>query len=53
MEVDYRLWQIENQSLNNSEVEALAEKHEAEMAKLKEKHAISQNKPTIKAKKNG
>jgi hypothetical protein len=33
------------------EVEALAKKHEAEMAKLKEKHA-SQNKP-MGVKKNG
>ena len=34
------------------EVEALAKKHEAEMARLKEKHA-SANKPMIGAKKNG
>ena len=33
------------------EVEALAKKHEAEMAKLKEKHA-SQNKP-MGVKRNG
>jgi len=34
------------------EVEALAKKHEAEMAKLKEKHA-KMTKPMTGAKKNG